>query len=43
MKVSDYKRCNSGTNEAKIQNKDKGMELSLPFKESMTLEIPAVK
>ena len=37
--VSDYKRCKSGNEEKKIQNKDKGMDLRLPFKERLTLEI----
>ena len=39
MKVSNYKVCGSGNKGEKIQNKDKGIELRLPFKEGLTLEI----
>ena len=39
MKVLNYKLCSSGIKEDKIQNKNKGMELRLPFKEGLILEI----
>ena len=38
MKVLNYKLCSSGIKE-KVQNKNKGMELRLPFKEGLFLEI----
>ena len=39
MKVLNYKLCSSGIKEEKIQNKNKAMELGLPFKEGLILEI----
>ena len=39
MKVLNYKLCSNGIEEDKIQNKNKGMELRLPFKEGLILEI----
>ena len=39
MKVLNYKLCSRGIKQDKIQNKNKGMELRLPFKEGLILEI----
>ena len=39
MKVPNYKLCSSGIKEEKVQNKNKEMELRLPFKEGLILEI----
>ena len=39
MKILNYKLCSSGIEEEKIQNKNKGIELRLPFKEALILEI----
>ena len=39
MKVPNYKLCSSRLKEEKVQNKNKGIELRLPFKEGLILEI----
>ena len=39
MKVSNYKLCSSGIKEEKIQNKNRGMELRLPFREGLIMKI----
>ena len=39
MKALNYKLRSNGIIEEKIQNKNKGMELRLPFKEGLILEI----
>ena len=39
MKVSNCKFCSRANKEEEIKNKDKGMELRLPFKEGLILDI----
>ena len=39
MKLSNYKLCSCGIKEKRIQNKNKGMDLRLPFKEGLILDI----
>ena len=39
MKVPNYKLSSSGIKEQKVQNRNKGMELKLPLKEGLILEI----
>ena len=39
MKVPNYKLYSSGIKEEKVLNKNKGIELRLPFKEGLILEI----
>ena len=43
MKVLNYKLCSSAIKEEKIQNKNKALELGLPFKEGLILEIKRLK